>query len=161
MRVTHKIVGLLFGNRIGTAVARRVLPLLDKVVLGLTRGRFTFTGAVEPTIVLESTGAKSGELRRNPLLFIRDNERFIVAGTNFGQADHPAWSANLLAHPEALVVHRGKRVPVKAVPLTDTAERDRLWANLDNIYSGYRRYREVTADIREVRMFALIPVGSP
>jgi len=32
-----------------------------------------------------------------------------------------------------------------------------LWADLDRIYSGFKRYREVTADIREVRMFALIP----
>jgi len=157
MRVLRKIVGALFSNAAGTAVARRMLPALDRLFLALSRGRVTFTGFVEPTIVLETVGARSGQTRQNPLLYVRDGERFVVAGTNFGQASHPAWSGNLLAGPDAVVIHRGRRVPVRAEPITDDSERSRLWKQLDAIYIGFRRYREVTADIREVRMFALVP----
>lgn len=157
MAVVRGLISLLFANRVGTAIARRTLPLLDRLVFRLTDGRRTFIELVEPSFMLESTGARSGEPRHNPLLYVRDGDRYVVAGTNFGQEQHPAWSANLLAHPDAVIVLRGTRIPVRAEPLTDPGERARLWPQLDRIYAGFKRYREVTADIREVRMFALVP----
>jgi deazaflavin-dependent oxidoreductase (nitroreductase family) len=157
MTVVQRVVSLLFANRVGTAIARRTLPVLDRIVFRLSGGRRTFIELVEPSFMLETIGAQSGLPRHNPLLYVRDGDRFVVAGTNFGQERHPAWSANLLAHPDAVVVLRGARIPVRAEPLTDPGERARLWPQLDRIYSGFKRYREVTADIREVRMFALVP----
>lgn len=157
MVVVRAIVSLLFANRIGTAIARRTLPVLDRIVFRLSGGRRTFIELVEPSFMLETIGAKSGLPRHNPLLYVRDGEHFVVAATNFGQAPHPAWSANLLANPEAVVVLRGTRIPVRAESITDPAVRDRLWPELDRVYSGFKRYREVTADIREVRMFRLVP----
>lgn len=157
MKIARRIVSLLFGNPIGTAIARRTLPVLDRIVFGLSRGRFTFTGMVEPVLVLETNGAKSGEPRQSPLLYIMDGPRYIVAATNFGQAHHPAWSANLLANPDAVLLLRGTRIPVRAQTIDAEAERAVLWGRLDELYSGYALYRKTTADIREVRMFALVP----
>lgn len=157
MAVVRKLVSLLFGNAAGTAVARRTLPVLDRLVFRLSGGKRTFIEWVEPSFMLETIGARSGMPRHNPVLYVRDGGRYVVAGTNFGQERHPAWSANLLANPDAVIVLRGTRIPVRAETITDPDERDRLWPQLDRIYSGFKRYREVTADIREVRMFALVP----
>lgn len=157
MKFARRVVSLLFGNAIGTAVARRVLPVLDRMVFGLSRGRYTFTGMVEPTLVLQTVGAKSGQPRQSPLLYVKDGPRFVVAASNFGQVPHPAWSANLLANPDAVVILRGERIPVLAQTIDAEAERAVLWTQLDELYSGYKRYRKVTADIRDVRMFALVP----
>lgn len=157
MKVARRIVSLLFANKVGTAVARRVLPFLDRVTFAVSRGRFTFTGMVEPVLVLESVGAKTGMPRQNPLLYVKDGPRFVVAASNFGQSHHPGWSTNLLANPDAVVLLGGERIPVRAQTVDAEAERSVLWADLDQLYSGYRRYRAVTADIREVRLFALVP----
>ena len=157
MKIARRIVSLLFGNAIGTAVARRVLPVLDRIVFTVSGGRFTFVGMVEPAIVLETIGAKSGMPRLNPLLYVMDGPRYVVAASNFGQAPHPGWSANLLANPDAVIILRGKRIPVRAQTVDAEEERAVLWSRLDEIYSGYARYRKVTADIRDVRMFALVP----
>lgn len=157
MRLLRKVLGPFFALPAVTAFLRRTLPRVDRVVYRLSGGRFMFIQVLEPAILLETTGAKSGLPRHNPLLYVRDGERFVVVGTNWGQERHPAWSGNLLAHPEAVVVHRGRRIPVRAGVVTDEAERARLWAQLDDVYVGFRRYREVTRDIRQVRMFALVP----
>lgn len=156
-RFVGRVIGLLFANRIGTAVVRRVLPPFDRLLFRLTRGRLTMIQLVEPALVLQTIGARSGEPRHSPLLYVSDGERLIVAATNFGQDHHPAWSGNLLKNPQAVVHLRGKTMPVRAEPIVDDAERARLWARLDAVYIGFRRYREVTRDIRDVRMFALVP----
>lgn len=56
-----------------------------------------------------------------------------------------------------MVLLRGKRIPVRAQTVDAEAERAVLWAELDELYSGYARYRAVTRDIRDVRLFALVP----
>jgi hypothetical protein len=52
-----------------------------------------------PALLLATTGAKSGQRRVQPLVYVRDGRDFAIVGTNFGQTHHPAWTANLLAHP--------------------------------------------------------------
>jgi deazaflavin-dependent oxidoreductase (nitroreductase family) len=157
MRLVQRVIDLLFANRVGTAFARRFLPPVDELLFRLTGGRLTLIELLEPALMLETIGARSGQPRHSPLLYVRDGERFVIAGTNFGRAHHPAWTGNLLRTPDAVVVLRGRRVPVVAHPIHDESERARLWKQLDAVYTGYRRYREVTKDIREVRMFALVP----
>lgn len=155
MRLLRRVLGPFFALPAVTTFMRRTLPTLDMAVFRLSGGRFMFVQLVEPALVLEHVGARTGQTRVTPLLYARDGERWLLAGTNWGQAHHPAWTGNLLANPDAVIVHRGRRIPVRAEPIEDEEERERAWALLDDIYVGYRRYRAVTADIRQVRMFAL------
>lgn len=155
MRLLRKLLGPVFALPPVTAFMRRTLPRIDAAVFRLTGGRFMFVQLVEPAIVLEHVGAKTGQRRVTPLVYARDGERFLLAGSNWGQTHHPAWTGNLLANPEVTIVHRGRRVPVRAEPIVDEAERERAWRLLDEVYPGYRRYRAVTADLRKIRLFAL------
>jgi hypothetical protein len=43
---------------------------------------------------------------------MREGDRLFLVGSNFGQANHPAWSSNLLADPNAWVTMGGKEIPV-------------------------------------------------
>ena len=82
--------------------------------------------------------------------------RAIVAGTSFARARHPAWTYNLMAHPDADIVVRGRRLSVRA-SLIDPAGRDAAWDRIERQWPGYRAYERDSG--RVVRMFLLRPVA--
>lgn len=139
----------------GSWTIRKLMPL-DRKVLMRTRGRRTLLGPIgAPTLVLETTGRKSGQPRLSPLLFARDGDAVIVVGSNFGQQHHPAWTGNLLADPRAKVIAGGVEVPVVAERLTG-AEADAGYQKLVDVTSVYAEYKNRTD--REIRVFRLTPV---
>jgi deazaflavin-dependent oxidoreductase (nitroreductase family) len=81
--------------------------------------------------------------------------RAIVAGTNFADAKHPAWTANLLAHPDAEISVRGRRMAVHATLIPDS-ERDATWARMEAQWPDYRTYERDSG--RTARLFLLTPV---
>jgi len=137
------------------AAARLLVPA-DRVVGRLTRGRVVALGLI-PSLVITTTGRRSGKPRSNPLLYVPDGDAYVVIGSNWGQTQQPAWSLNLLAEPTAEVDVRGQRIPVRAV-LATGAERDRLWQLLVTEWPAYRAYVERAGD-REIRVFRLEPTG--
>jgi deazaflavin-dependent oxidoreductase (nitroreductase family) len=137
----------------GSWFIRRLVPL-DRRVMARTDGRFTLFGPTSlPALLLETTGCKSGQPRSTPLSYLRDSDRLLLLGSNFGQQAHPAWTANLLAHPEATVSIAGECIPVAATLLAD-AEREHA-LNRFFEYPMYRAYRRRTS--RDLRVFALSP----
>jgi len=120
--------------------------------LQATNGKYTLFGPISmPELLLTTTGRKSGQKRVSPLSYVRDGDRALVLGSNFGQETHPAWSANLLAEPQASVTMGGIEIPVTATLLTGD-ERQR---GMDKFlaYPMYRSYLSRTD--RELRLFAL------
>ena len=55
-----------------------------------------------PLLLLTTTGAKSGQLRTKPMMFIPDGDRLLVIASNAGAPAHPDWYRNLEAHPEEI-----------------------------------------------------------
>lgn len=144
-----------------TRVFRRVigptvLPPVERFVAWASHGRVQVSALLVPSLVLHTVGAKSGEPRDAALMYTPDGHgRAIVAGTNFAGSRHPAWTANLLAHPGAEITVRGRRMPVHATPIPD-AERDAAWARIERQWPGYRNYERESG--RTVRLFRLQPV---
>ncbi len=135
----------------GSWLIRRLVPL-DRRLMNRTNGRFSLFGPVAlPQLLLTTVGRQSGRPRTNPLSFLRDGDRLLLVGSNFGQSAHPGWSSNLLAHPDATVSMSGQVVPVSAVPL-EGDDRERA-LNKFFEYPMYRAYRGRTD--RELRVFAL------
>ncbi len=133
-----------------------LLPFLEKLFAPFTGGRVPISGLLVPSLVLHTTGAKSGEPRDAALMYTPDGHgRAIVAGTNFAGGRHPAWTNNLLAHPDAAITVRGKYMPVQAsvIPASD---RDAAWARIERQWPGYRSYERSSG--RTVRLFLLQPV---
>ncbi|SFS16031.1 deazaflavin-dependent oxidoreductase, nitroreductase family [Microbacterium sp. cf046] len=136
--------------------ATTVLPRIERFVSRITGGRLQLTAVVVPSLVLHTIGARSGEPRDAPLMYTPDGSgRAIVAGTNWAGAKHPAWTANLLAHPDAEITVRGRRMAVHATLIPD-AERDATWAIMEAQWPDYREYERDSG--RTARLFRLQPV---
>jgi deazaflavin-dependent oxidoreductase (nitroreductase family) len=130
---------------------------LDRRLIRLTRGRLSVIGwrTAPPTLLLTTRGRTSGLLRERPLLYARDGDAYVVLGSNWGQARHPARSGNLLADPAATMTIAGETTAVRAT-LLEGSERDRVWPLLLRVWPAYRDY-DARAD-RTLRIFRLEPV---
>ncbi|MFH9006682.1 nitroreductase family deazaflavin-dependent oxidoreductase [Streptomyces afghaniensis] len=135
-------------------VAPYVFPALDRAVHRLTRGKVLLSAQLLPGVVLTSTGAKSGLPRRTPLACMPEDggDSWILVGSNFGRPGHPAWSHNLLAHPEARVSWKGQDIPVTA-RLLEGAERAAAWQAVLAFWPPYAAYQARVE--REIRLFRI------
>src|SRR5207245_1942433 len=79
-----------------------------------------------PLLLLTTTGAKSGQLRTTPVMYIPDGDRLLVIASNAGAATHPDWYRNLMAHPEVTVEVGNETFKAIAI-VTEGSERQRLW----------------------------------
>jgi deazaflavin-dependent oxidoreductase (nitroreductase family) len=148
----RKPVIAFIGTRIGAWCIRKLTPV-DRQLLRRSNGRFTILGPVGvPLLLLTTTGRKSGERREIPLTYMREGDRLFLVGSNFGQANHPAWSGNLLADPNAWVTMGGTEIAVAATQLTG-AEHDRIFRKFADYGANYDAYRARTD--RELRVFEL------
>jgi deazaflavin-dependent oxidoreductase (nitroreductase family) len=106
----------------------------------LTRGRIGM-GLFLPTALLETKGARSGEARRNAVIYFHDGNRVTIVASKLGLPQDPAWFHNLRADPD--VTFGG--IPMRAIVVTDEAERRRLWALADRVFAPYGAYRREAA----------------
>jgi deazaflavin-dependent oxidoreductase (nitroreductase family) len=141
-----------------TALFRRVgptiMPPLERAWRTVSGGRMPLSGLGVPSLVLHTTGAKSGLARDTELMYCPDGDEMLVTGSNFARDSHPAWTANLLQHPDAAVTVRGRRVEVRA-SLVPAPEREATWVKLERNWPGYRGYERTAG--RELRIFRLTP----
>jgi deazaflavin-dependent oxidoreductase (nitroreductase family) len=137
------------------ALGRRLTPL-DRWIQRRTKGRLSVAGRHGlPSLLLTTTGRRTGKPRTQPLLYAPDGDGYVVIGSNWGQERHPAWSANLLANADAIVAIGGVAIPVHAT-LATGAERDRLRRLLLHTWPAYATYEQRAAG-REPRIFRLTP----
>ncbi len=151
----HRSVRSVAASRPGAWLLARTAPAMDRATSGLTRGRTTLSGALSalPTLVVTTTGRRSGQAREAQLVGIPAGDGIAVVGTNFGQAHTPAWVLNLEADPRATAAYRGRTVEVVAREAVD-AERLEVLARAAEVYLGYPRYlRRISG--RRVRVIVL------
>ena len=150
-RVVQRVAGSSGFRR----VAPTILPPLDRFVNRITGGRVLLAAAMLPSLVLTTTGAKSGQPRKAPLACLpQDDGSILVVGSNFGQERHPAWTANLLANPDATIVYKRRTMSVQAHLLSDD-EKAQVWPALTKAWPTFDRYVEVSG--RNLRVFRLTP----
>ncbi|MSO86906.1 MAG: nitroreductase family deazaflavin-dependent oxidoreductase [Acidimicrobiia bacterium] len=150
-RVVHPIASSAAFARIGP----RIFPPLDRAVHKVTGGRILTSQLFVDSLVLRTTGRRSGEGRDAPLACASEpGGTWLVVGSNFGKEHHPAWTANLLANPVARVTRHGTSVAVVARLLTDD-EREEAWARLRDVWPIYDRYEDRSG--RSLRVFRLTP----
>ncbi|MFL0179950.1 MULTISPECIES: nitroreductase family deazaflavin-dependent oxidoreductase [unclassified Mycobacterium] len=100
-----------------------------------------FEGA--PVLLLTTTGAKSGQQRTSPMMYLPEGDRIIVFASNEGKDNHPSWYHNLRANPSATVELGTDTFAVTATEITG-AEHDRLYGIQAQRYPGFATYRERT-----------------
>jgi len=142
-----------FSNSLG-ATGLRLVGKANAPIYRLTGGRVGGKLGKAPILLLTTTGRKSGQPRTAPVLYLADEDRFVVINTNAGNDKTPAWSLNLRANPEAEVEIGRKRIPVRS-RLAEGEERADLWRRHMQQYEGWDFY-ESQLD-REVGVFVLEP----
>ncbi|MFD0338496.1 nitroreductase family deazaflavin-dependent oxidoreductase [Streptomyces sp. NPDC127117] len=151
-----RLVQKVSSTRAFARVAPHVVPVMDRTVHRLTRGKVLLSARMLPGLILTVPGARSGQLRTTPLACMpeKGTERsWILVGSNFGRAGHPAWTANLLAGPDEAVVNwQGRDIPVHAT-LLEGEEREEVWRAALKFWPPYATYQARVE--REIRLFRL------
>ena len=152
--IGERVVQKISSTRGFAKVAPHVVPALDRAVHRLTRGRVLLSAQMLPGVILTCTGARSGLARRTPLACMPEDggRSWILVGSNFGRTDHPAWTHNLLAHPDAEISWKGADIPVRA-RLLQGEERAAVWKTALAFWPPYAAYQERVE--REIRVFRI------
>lgn len=115
----------------------------------------TLRDSDDPIVVVTSVGAKSGKLRKNPVMRVERDGRYVAVASKGGAPESPSWAANLLAHPLVDVQDGPEPKPYRA-RLLEGDERATWWAYAVETWPTYASYQE-KAD-REIPVFLLEPV---
>ncbi len=134
----------------------RVHEAVYKTTGGLIGHRVLFG---MPTLLLHSTGRRSGAERVNALTYLQDGERWVVVASKGGSDAAPAWLHNVRAKPEVEVQIARKRTPAIAREIKDDdPEYARLWAGANKLNGGrYDAYQAKTK--RRIPLIILTPAG--
>jgi len=110
-----------------------------------------------PTLVLTTTGRRSGLPRTIGLIYGRDGDQIVVVASKRGARQHPWWYLNLLANPQVSVQLATDRFTATARPATPD-EKARLWPLMAAIWPSYLAYQKRTK--RDIPVVLLTP-GAP
>lgn len=105
-----------------------------------------------PLLLLTTRGAKSGQRRTTPMMYVADDDRLLVFASNLGAPTNPDWYHNLVAHPEASV-EVGTETFNAIAAVTSGEERDRLFDRAAEQYPFLAKQQAGTA--RQIPVVAL------
>jgi len=124
----------------------------------LTEGRLGHEAGGLASLLLTTTGRRSGQARTVALTYVADGRDYVVVASNGGADRHPAWWLNLESAPQATVQVGPDVVPIVAYA-ADPEERRRLWPKLTASNPFYARYEQLTA--RSIPVVILRPRQHP
>src|SRR5215213_8562725 len=133
--VIYRAYARLVGTRAMGWISRTVIWKIDPLLMTLSRGRLGM-GLLLPTALLETKGARTGQPRRNAVIYFHDGDRVTIIASKLGLPKHPAWFHNLRVHPD---VKLGGQ-PFHAEVIEQESERARLWQLADRVFPPYAGY---------------------
>ena len=93
-----------------------------------------------PTLLLTTTGRRSGERKTTPLIYGRDGERYLVVASRGGAPKHPQWYLNLAANPRVEIQVGADKFTAQAKAASGE-EKGRLWKTMTAIWPAYDEYQ--------------------
>jgi proline iminopeptidase len=109
-----------------------------------------------PSLLLTTTGRKSGDRYIFPLFYGTDGDRYFIVASKGGAPEHPGWYRNILANPEVEVLVGTKKLKAHARTATGE-ERARLWTKSLDFWPPYADYQKKTE--REIPVVVLDPIA--
>lgn len=105
-----------------------------------------------PVVILTSRGAKSGKIRKIPLMRVEHEDAYAAVASMGGAPTHPVWYHNLKAHPEVQLQDGANNWVMHAREVTGT-EKQQWWERAVAAYPPYAEYQDRTT--REIPLFVL------
>lgn len=109
-----------------------------------------------PVILLTTRGARSGKIRKTPLMRVEHAGRYAVVASQGGAPKHPVWYFNITADPRVELQDGPRKQDMTAREVTG-AEKAEWWERAVAAYPPYAEYQEKTS--REIPVFVLEPVS--
>jgi F420H(2)-dependent quinone reductase len=107
-----------------------------------------------PVIVVTNLGAKTGKVRKTPLMRVEHDGKYAAIASYGGAPKHPVWYYNLVANPRVELQDGTKRIEMVAREVSGT-ERDEWWERSVAAFPPYAEYQTKTA--RQIPVFVLEP----
>lgn len=105
-----------------------------------------------PLILLTTTGAKTGQTRIIPLMYVPYGNQILAIASKGGSVKHPEWYYNVLAHPDVTVEVGDEKFETTARILTG-AEREKAFEKAVEVFPPYGKYQKIAP--REIPVIAL------
>ncbi len=100
-----------------------------------------FEGA--PVLLMHTVGAKTGEERVTPVMYLADGDRWVVFASKAGAPNSPGWFHNLVANPDMAIEVGTETIQVSAA-VASPEERDPLYARQAAAYPQFGEYEQRT-----------------
>ncbi|HEY3843122.1 MAG TPA: nitroreductase/quinone reductase family protein [Acidimicrobiales bacterium] len=120
-----------------TRLWRKTVWKIEPTLQRLSGGRLT-TAVGLPTALLETRGARTGQWRRNGVIYFHDGDQVTIVASQAGYPRNPAWYYNLIANPDVRLGGQTFRARV----VVAEAERARLWRLADDVFPAFVSYRQ-------------------
>jgi F420H(2)-dependent quinone reductase len=130
---------------------------IHETIYERTDGRLGHRMIGVPTLLLRTTGRRSGAVRTNGLVYARDGDDYLVVASNGGADRPPAWLYNLQANPE-VEIQIGRERRRGTARMIDSADESyaRLWKVVNaNNHDRYSAYQAMTS--RPIAIVAIKP----
>ena len=95
-------------------------------------------------LILTTTGRKSGQQRKSPLIYQKYGDDYLVVASKGGADEPPAWYLNLEANPEVQVQVQGDKFTAHARTAT-AEEKPAMWAVMAKAWPAYNEYQQNTS----------------
>jgi deazaflavin-dependent oxidoreductase (nitroreductase family) len=111
----------------------------------------------DPIVVITSVGATSGKLRKNPVMRVEHEGRYLAVASYGGRPEDPVWADNFRAHPEVDLQDGPDKATYSVRELPEGPERDEWWGRAVATWSTYGEYQKKTD--RLIPLFLLERTG--
>jgi deazaflavin-dependent oxidoreductase (nitroreductase family) len=108
-----------------------------------------------PVIIVTNTGNKTGDIRKTPLMRVKDGNSYVLVGSMGGAPKNPVWVYNLRSNPEVEIRDRDQVQAMRVREVSDEAERARLWDLSVAAFPPYAEYQ--TRTTRKIPVFVAEP----
>jgi deazaflavin-dependent oxidoreductase (nitroreductase family) len=108
-----------------------------------------------PVVIVTHFGNKTREIRKTPLMRVKDGNNYVLVGSQGGAPKDPAWVHNLRANPRIELRDEAAVGPMHVREIEDAAERGRLWALAVAAFPPYAEYQTRTK--RQIPVFVAEP----
>ena len=97
-----------------------------------------------PVVIVTHRGRRTGAIRKTPLMRVADGDAYVLVGSLGGAPQNPVWVYNLIADPNIEMRDGAEVRSMRARPVEDPDERERLWRLAVEAYPEYADYQART-----------------
>lgn len=112
-----------------------------------------------PVVILTTTGAKTVNIRKNPVMRIKEGDTYVAVASNAGATNHPSWYRNLIAHPQ-VSLQDGATVYQLRARESDGEDKAHWWGVAERFWPHFPEYR-AKAGGRDIPVMLLEPTETP